>query len=198
MKLYLNIDTRDFYSSPIADFPLKRLSLKRRDSYSIEVVFFKNKRATSLESGFSGFLSVKKINNYSSNHLASSPNWTENAGSTTTYSFLLNLNTVEINNEFALLGASSTPLQTMLEIQWSNGVIVNSSSTLVTTINNDVIGGGEGLPVITPDTLATQAEAEAGVDNIKYMSPLRVRQFLSHVTKDDALTSELEIDAGTF
>jgi hypothetical protein len=144
-------------------------------------------------------LSVKKINSYSGNHLASASSWTEINGLVTSYSFFLNLNTVEIESEFTAIGSSSVPLQTMFEIQWSKGSIVNSSATLVATINNDVIGGGEGFPTIgSSDFRATQAEAEAGVDNIKYMTPLRVRQALSYVTKDDTSTDELEIDAGTF
>jgi hypothetical protein len=70
-----------------------------------------------------------------------------------------------------------------------SGTSVGSSLTLPITIFNDVIRGDEGAPAdlplfytsSTPNFLATQAEAEAGSDNTKWMSPLRVAQAIDEL-----------------
>jgi hypothetical protein len=77
----------------------------------------------------------------------------------------------------------------MLEIEWASGTNTSSSLTLPIVIANDVIRGDEGDPAELPlfytsetsDFLATQAEAEAGSDNTKWMSPLRVAQAIEEL-----------------
>jgi hypothetical protein len=87
----------------------------------------------------------------------------------------------------------------MLEIQWMSGSSVGSSLTLPITIFNDVIRGDEGAPADLPifytsetsDFLATQAEAEAGGDNTKWMSPLRTAQAIAELASSSSHTHPL-------
>jgi hypothetical protein len=184
MRLYLDIETRAFYPtlSPVAE--IKRAKFKRRDTEVFEVVFVKNRKPFVFDGEFSGTLGIKKFNDYAGGYLAFAPSWdvvtTENG---TAYTFFVNFNTTQVESEFAALPALMQTVYAMLEVQWKNenSILpeVYSSVTLPITIHNDVIRGDEGTPSIAYDGKATQAEAEAGTNNEKWMTPLRTSQAIA-------------------
>jgi hypothetical protein len=119
--------------------------------------------------------------------LASGTFTKDGTGTATRYLLDLNLNTVSLNTAFAAATPEPVTLAAMLEVEWASGTTISSSLTLPVTIANDVIRGDEGEPADLPlfytsetsDFLASQAEAENGTNNTKWMSPLRVVQTLT-------------------
>jgi hypothetical protein len=190
MNLFLNIDTRSFYTDITSCSPIKRIAFKRRDADYVNIVFAKNNRPYELEGAYEGFLGIKKLNDYASNFIANASFWEKAyVNNIPTYKFYLNLFTSEIEDEFNAFTEPASQIQAMFEIQWkasdSTNVVVNSSNTLLATISNDVIRGDEGMPVTGSfNIIATQQEAEEGIDNTKLMTPLRTTQLLSSATID--------------
>jgi hypothetical protein len=104
-----------------------------------------------------------------------------------TYNASLNLNTPAIESAFT---GEPQSISALMEFQWVlSENRVNSSLPVSVKLYNDVIRGNEGIPATLPlfytsetsDFLATQAEAEAGLDNTKWMSPLRVAQAIEEL-----------------
>lgn len=184
MILFLDIDSRALLDSKQA--PFRRLDLKRRDTDSIELQFLRNNIVQELPTGTTIRLGIKADGAYAGSFLATTSTFAKSGtGTSTKYLADLNLNTTDLNTAFS----SATPpepdsLPAMLEVEWTSGTNVTSSKTLPVTIANDVIRGNEGTPATLPlfytsstsNFLATQAEAEAGTDNTKWMSPLRTKQ----------------------
>jgi hypothetical protein len=199
MKLYIDLDTRAFYPAPSPVASIKRVQFKRRDTESLDIIFAQKSKAVELPSGFSGTLGIKKFNQFSSNFIAVAPNWqVVSSDGVTAYSFYISFFTAEIEAEFETI-ASGGSLQAMLEVQWKNTLlanpVINSSVTLPISINNDVVrgdeGGDEGLPSSAGnDSRATQQEAEQGLDNTKWMSPLRTAQAIAALSRGGAFHSE--------
>jgi hypothetical protein len=187
MKLYIDLDTRAFYPAPLPVASIKRVQFKRRDTESIDIIFAQKSKAVELPSGFSGTLGIKKFNQFGSGFIAVAPNWqVVSSDGVTAYSFYINFFTAEIEAEFASVTTGGS-LQAMLEVQWKNTLlanpIINSSVTLPVSINNDVIKGDEGIPSsVSTDFRATQEEAEQGIDNTKWMTPLRVSQSIASLS----------------
>ena len=88
----------------------------------------------------------------------------------------LNLNTVPLEAAFA---SSPASISALLEIRWSVPGETTRTATLAVEVQNSVIIGTEGTPAAIPDGKATQAEAEAGTDNTKWMTPLRTKQAIA-------------------
>jgi hypothetical protein len=139
-----------------------------------------------LPAGTTARVGVKATNDFAGDFLATDTLEKSGTGSETIYSGDFNLNTVALEELFDDEPASLTA---MLEVQWTTAPQVGSSLTLPVTIYNDVIRGDEGAPAELPifytsetsDFLATQAQAEAGQDNTKWMSPLRVAQAIEEL-----------------
>jgi hypothetical protein len=129
---------------------------------------------------------VKASADFAGEFLATDTLSVTGTGADTVYRGAFNLNTTALEALFPTEPASITA---MLEVQWMSGTSVGSSLTLPITIFNDVIRGDEGAPADLPlfytsetsNFLATQAEAEAGSDNTKWMSPLRVAQAIEEL-----------------
>ena len=67
----------------------------------------------------------------------------------------------------------------LAEIQITEGESVTTLSRLSVNLSNDLIKGDEGTPVYVPDMKASQAEAEAGTDNSRWMTPLRTAEAIA-------------------
>ena len=184
MKLYLDLDTRAFYPAPSPVASIKRIQFKRRDTEFIQIIFAQKSKPIELPTGYVGTLGIKKFNQFNSNYIAVAPNWqVVSVDGVTAYGFYLNFFTSEIETAFSTIALGGA-LQAMLEVQWKNialpNPVINSSVTLAVSINNDVIRGDEGVPSpATNDFRATQIESEAGVDNTKWMTPLRTAQAIA-------------------
>jgi len=197
MRLFLDIDTREFLQSPTFPRAITTLSLKRRDTDLIELQFLRDRTIQELPTDTSIRLGVKPANNYTAEFLATGTFAKSGTGTATSYLLDLNLNTVPLNSVFEAATPEPESLPAMLEIEWASGSNISSSLTLPIVIANDVIRGDEGEPVELPlfyitetsDFLATQAEAESGTDNTKWMSPLRVAQAIEELGGSGGVSS---------
>jgi hypothetical protein len=184
MRIYIDIDTRRILTS--ATRPATRLEFKRRDNDAFEVQFLRAGAVQSLPVGTIARVGVKATEDFAGEFLATDTLSVTGTGADTVYRGAFNLNTTALEALFPTEPASITA---MLEVQWMSGTSVGSSLTLPITIFNDVIRGDEGAPADLPlfytsetsNFLATQAEAEAGSDNTKWMSPLRVAQAIEEL-----------------
>jgi hypothetical protein len=192
MRIYIDIDTRRILTS--ATRPATRLEFKRRDNDAFEVQFLRAGAVQSLPVGTIARVGVKATEDFAGEFLATDTLSVTGTGADTVYRGAFNLNTTALEALFPTEPASITA---MLEVQWMSGTSVGSSLTLPITIFNDVIRGDEGAPADLPlfytsqtsNFLATQAEAEAGSDNTKWMSPLRVAQAIEELGGGGGVTS---------
>jgi hypothetical protein len=184
MRIYLDLDSRRLLTTPTR--PLSLLEFKRRDNDSIELQFLRDAAVQELPAGTTARVGIKPDGNYNAAFLAVATLTQSGTGTATVYSGELNLHTTAMATAFA---DEPRTLSAMLEVEWVTGDVVSSSKTLPTTLHNDVIRGDEGEPVelpffytaVTSDFKATQAQAEAGTDNTKWMSPLRVAQAIEEL-----------------
>lgn len=184
MRIYVDIDSKEFLASPSYPRPITLLEFKRRDQTSVELYFLRDKIALALETGATVRLGLKSLDAYTSDFLTFATLSQTGSGSSAIYIGNLNLNTTSIEAAFA---SETSTISAMIEVEWQSGSSVDSSVTLPVTIHNDVIRGDEGDPATLPlfytsttsDFLATQSEAEAGTDNTKWMSPLRTAEAIA-------------------
>lgn len=165
MKLFVDRKNRRFTKSAASNVALDRLVLKRRDLLPVEVVFVENGAVVAAQSG-TGLTIALKQSFGDANYLALAE-----AG-------VLNLNTVSLEAFFA---DDPFSISAYLEVRWANSSSTTRTATLQVEIQNSVILGTEGTPSAIPDLKATQAEAEAGTDNERWMTPLRTAQAIAQL-----------------
>ena len=188
MRIYLDLDSRRLLTTPTR--PLSLLEFKRRDNDSIELQFLRDAAVQELPAGTTARVGIKPSGDYDAAFLAVATLTQSGTGTATFYSGELNLHTTAMAAAFA---DEPVTISAMLEVEWVTGDVVSSSRTLPTTIHNDVIRGDEGdpaeLPIFytaaTSDFQATQAQAEAGTDNVSWMSPLRTAQAIAALAATD-------------
>jgi hypothetical protein len=175
MKLFLDQKNRRFIKSAASNVALQTLHLKRRDQVPIEIVFVSNNAVTPAPAGTTTAVGLKaKFSD--ANFLAYAP-----AGTA-----LLDLFTQPVETAFASNPAS---LPALLEVRWSAPGESLRTATLQVELQNSVILGTEGTPAAAPDLKATQAEAEAGTSNEKWMTPLRTAQAIAELAPPTTWTS---------
>jgi hypothetical protein len=165
MKLFLDSKARRFIKSAASNVALQTLVLKRRDQVPIEVVFVENGVAISAIPGTQTTVALKTSFSDSNFLALAAP------GST-----ILDLNTQPVEAAFSSDPAS---IAAFLEIRWTAPSQALRTATLQVEIQNSVILGDEATPAALPDGKATQAEAEAGLSNEKWMTPLRTAQAIT-------------------
>lgn len=163
MKLFVDRKNRRFTKSAASNVALDRLVLKRRDLMPVEVIFVENGAVVSAQSGTGLTVALKQFFG-DDNFLALAENG------------VLNLNTSPLEAAFA-----SDPLAVAayLEVRWTASGEATRTATLQVEIQNSVILGTEGTPAGIPDLKANQAQAEAGTDNDRWMTPLRTAQAIN-------------------
>jgi hypothetical protein len=162
MKLFLDRKKREFVKSTTSNVALEHLVLKRRDLVPLEFIFVENGAAVTLPTGTEIKCALKLAFN-DANFLALA------TGASPT----LDLNTVPLEAAFST-GAAA--LQALIEVRWLVPGETLRTATLKAEVQNSVILGTEGTPQAMPDGKASQAEAEAGASNEKWMTPLRTSQ----------------------
>jgi hypothetical protein len=167
MKLFLDLKNRRFVKSAASNVALDRLVLKRRDTLPIEVIYVESGAVATPPAGTTAAVGLKaKFSD--SNFLAfAAPGQT-----------ILDLNTIPVEAAFSLNPATVSAL---LEIRWGAPGTAHRTATLAVELQNSVITGDEATPAAIPDGKATQAEAEAGTDNAKWMTPLRTAQAIAEL-----------------
>jgi hypothetical protein len=167
MKLFLDLKNRRFVKSAASNVALDRLVLKRRDTLPIEVVYVENGAVATPPAGTTAAVGLKaKFSD--SNFLAFAA-----PGQTT-----LDLFTQPVEAAFS---SNPATVSALLEIKWGAPGTAHRTATLGVELQNSVITGDEGTPAAMPDGKATQAEAEAGTDNAKWMTPLRTAQAIAEL-----------------
>jgi len=167
MKLFLDLKNRRFVKSAASNVALDRLILKRRDTLPIEVIYVENGAVATPPAGTTAAVGLKaKFSD--ANFLAYAA-----PGETT-----LVLNTIPVEAAFSSNPAS---ISALLEIRWGAPGTAHRTATLAVELQNAVITGDEGTPAAIPDGKASQAEAEAGTDNAKWMTPLRTAQAIAEL-----------------
>lgn len=155
MKLFIDIKNRRFIKSAASSVPITSLVLKRRDEFPVEVVFCEN--GATVESDDEVSVGIKSAFS-NANFIALAANGT------------ISLYTNEIE---ALFTSNPASVQVLLEVKWGDAL---RTVTLEVELQNSVHLGSEGTPTAIPDQKATQADAEAGTSNTKWMTPLRTNQ----------------------
>ena len=192
LELDLDIDTRRFCST-ITGRLITQLDLKRRDKDLIELQFIRAGVVQEM-AGYTANAGMKPAGEYATTFLSSGPFAKSGSGTSTVYSAELNLNTIEMDAAFASEPAS---IMAMLEVEWSAGSVISSSTTLPVKVANDVIRGDEGTPITLPlfyttttnSLKATQAEAQAGTNDVTWMTPLRTADAIATLAPPPTWTS---------
>jgi hypothetical protein len=163
MKLFVDLTTRRFVKSAASSAALPTLVLKRRDLLPIEVIFVQRGAPVAAPSGTVTKVALKQSFG-DSNFLAVAD------------SGYLDLYTSGVE---ALLPGDTAKADALLEVRYARPGETTRTATLQVEIQNSVILGTEGTPSAVPDGKATQAEAEAGTSNEKWMTPLRTAQAIA-------------------
>jgi hypothetical protein len=146
MKVYVNLDSREFVVSPVLLQRVSTLSFTRRDVVPVQVQFVRGGTVVELAAGATGAMGLKKT--FAGSFLANDAGFTKTGtGSTTVYQFDLNLNTTNLNAEFPLDTEES--ITAKVEIEWTESGTTSSTLPTSAIVYNDVIRGGEGVPTVT-------------------------------------------------
>jgi hypothetical protein len=163
MKLFIDLTTRRFVKSAASSAALPTLVLKRRDIIPVEVIFVQRGAAVTTPAGTTSRVALKSK--------FSDANFLALADSGT-----LDLYTTAVEDLFP---GSTASADALLEVRYTRTGEATRTATLQVEIQNSVILGTEGTPAAIPDGKATQAEAEAGTTNEKWMTPLRTKQAIA-------------------
>jgi hypothetical protein len=167
MKLFLDQKARRFIKSAASNVALQTLVLKRRDQVPIEVIFVENGVAIDPVAGTQTTIALKTSFSDANFLALAAPGQT-----------ILDLNTLPVEAAFSSDPAS---IAAFLEIRWTAPTQALRTATLQVEIQNSVILGDEQTPAALPNGKATQAEAEAGLSNEKWMTPLRTAQAIAEL-----------------
>jgi hypothetical protein len=177
MRLSIDLDT--FAVSDYTGGAVQSLSARRGDAFHVSVRFIQGGVGKELPGAATGKLALKNPQDYAGGIVAGSLSWRKvGYGASAYYVFPLNLSTERMDAAFASTGDPIAQKTFALEIEWMHRGLRQTSRSVSFVVDNDYIQPDEGTPAATPDLKATQADALQGVDNAKYMTPLRVAQSL--------------------
>jgi hypothetical protein len=179
IQLSYNLDTRK-WSGP-NNRAISSISVKLRDRVSIAIAFIKGGTQINLTNA-TGKLGLKKKGVFFGEYIAVAPSWTP-SGNPATYTFDLNLNTDAAGALFAGGKVNATSANLTAEVSIEQPNTTTSTALLDVVLENDLIQGNEGTPEVIPSLKATKEDAEAGTNNEKWTTPLRVAEFFE-VWKD--------------
>jgi hypothetical protein len=92
MRVYVNLDSREFVVSPVLLQRVSTLFFTRRDIVPVQVQFVRGGTVVELDAGATGQMGLKKT--FAGSFLANDGAWTKTGtGTTTVYQFDFNLNT---------------------------------------------------------------------------------------------------------
>jgi hypothetical protein len=143
MRVYINLDTNEPVVSPVLTQRVNTFYFVRRDVVPVEVQFVRSGAVVELGAGATGAIGLKTT--YAGSFLANDSGWTKTGtGSSTVYTFDLNLNTTELGTEFTVDTLDSITCK--LEVSWSVSGTTSSTMPTSAVVYNDVIRGSEGAP----------------------------------------------------
>lgn len=171
MKLYLDTNTWLLATAAAGSNTTVILQAKQGSDLKLEIV-----PDRPLAENTSGSLVVKAKDAYASASVSWDLQWDAPVSSESGYLFELPLNTQPLAE---LLGGSNKSTLLMGEVTITEEGRVSKSQTITIVVNRQVSSGEEGTPAELPDLKASQEEAEAGTDNIKWMTPLRTAEAIA-------------------
>ena len=192
MKLYL--DTSSWQLSPAPGGSNTTVIIPAKHGTDLVLEIFPS---SPLAPGTLGTLVAKPKDEYTAASVSWDLAWDSPVTSQSGYIFRLPLTTAPLA---ALFTSGVKSLQLMAEITISSGGSVSKTQTIAISVAREVSGGEEGTPTALPDLKASQAEAEAGTNNSKWMTPLRTFQAIaSWVSENLSLSwSAIEEKPSTF
>jgi len=152
MRLYINLDTREFVASPVRVTPVTAMYFTRRDIEAIDLKFVRGGVTVPISYGSQGKIGIKS--SYSGAALALDTAWTEKNTTTgptsiitdVTYQFTLNLYTQQIESLFVT--DDEEFVEAMIEVEWTDGGSVNTTLPCAAIIQNDILRGNETAPTV--------------------------------------------------
>ena len=148
MQLFFDLDAGIFVTAPGTRETLTAIAFKRGDTCSIAVQFLSGVDVQELASGAAGRIGMKANGDYDGDYIAADTAWTKTGtGTTTLYTFDLNLATTEIDT---LLTGHTASITALFEMEFLVGSVRTSSNTVSATILNDVNKGDETAPLVLP------------------------------------------------
>lgn len=148
MQLFFDLDAGTFVTAPGTRETLTTIAFKRGDTCSIAVQFLQGVDVQELASGAAGRIGMKANGDYDGDYIAVDTAWTKTGtGTTTFYTFDLNLATTEIDT---LLTGHTASITALFEMEFLVGSVRTSSNTVTATILNDVNKGDETAPLALP------------------------------------------------
>lgn len=169
--LTYNLDTRTWKSAD--NRQITSISMKLRDRVLLAIRFYKNGGYISLGEMAAGKVGLKKKGIFSGQYIALASSWAPQGDA---YVFDLNLNTDAAIAIFSGRKANATSTTLSLEVCFEESPEITSTALLSVRLENDLNQGTEGTPEAMGDLKATQQQAIAGVDDSRWMTPLRTFQ----------------------
>lgn len=137
MDLVIDKDRKKFQQSVgNTSISANNIVFKQGDSETLNVQFISDRQVVELAAGSTGIFALKAKGDFTGNYLAYTGSWTQSGtGTSTAYSFTLDLNTTEM---IAAL-ASLDDIEVQIEIEWTESSLVNSTLNQLAVVQNDVI-----------------------------------------------------------
>jgi hypothetical protein len=141
MRVFVDLNTRAFVTSPVLLQRVGELFFTRRDNVPVEVQFVRDGEVVELPAGATGRMGIKVA--FDGSFLANDSDWDKTGtGTDTIYTFGLNLNTANLDAEFPTDEEESVAAR--VEIEWTADGLTSSTLPTTATIFNDLIRGDEG------------------------------------------------------
>jgi hypothetical protein len=176
MRIAFDLEARKLVSWNLA--ALAAQTVRRRDMVPIELKAVKGAEGLAFPTDVAIYAVVKSAANGPGGAVLALANTfiASGTGANAVYTLSLNLNTSGINDLFA---AEAKEVACVFEIEVVSAQFRLTSEPVAWTVQNDYSRANDTPPTELPDTKATQAEAEAGSDNTKWMTPLRTAQAIA-------------------
>lgn len=175
MRITVSLDTQAVITQPS---PAK---VKGGASVPLEVVFTRSSQAVTLPEGASLAFVLKPKNQLTGGTLVLHADFSLAPGNI--YTGTANFFTQPL---MAVLGLSDDAtandmpqLEAVAELEWTIAAQRFVSATFPIIVESPLRRGDDDTPAALPDLKATQSEAEAGLDNAKWMTPLRTAEAIA-------------------
>lgn len=179
---------------------VSKLTAKRRDQFPVVMRVLRRGVPRELATGATGIISVKKDGDFSSAPVALATEWRKTGlGTAATYTWTLSLNTTDVQTLFAAVeGKEPKKVSLRLEIAITEDGFLQTTEDIELEVANDYAREDDEDPTAVPDNKATQAEAEAGINNSKWMTPLRTKEAIDALAEGGGEASGVPYDLGNF
>lgn len=189
MQIAIDLSTRTVMTW--TGVAISSLAMTCRDRFLVDVRFISNGKFVELPEGAEGKLGLKTPKAWAGQARAYSLSWEKTIAKPVVYRLFLRLDTIELIELF-VGEPESVNLEMELEWTYSLGLtpIRQTSKPVPVVISNDYIRETDGLPVLAIDLKASQVEAEEGIDNEHWMTPLRTRQAILGLRASEGVAGE--------